>query len=139
MRREWKELQGEEGKHFKETEQHVHKGSEHDIHVGTESLLVRSRWTSGQGQPKEILPGYDEDFVIMKIEFFEVFETVNVRPDCKKLRWMQEDQLEGLGERILLRARGEQNQKDQMTRTYTSPTFFSSNVFSLFYPSVLSY
>ena len=96
-------------------------------------------WTSGQGQPTQILPGYNEDFAIMQIEFFEVFETVNVRLDCKKLRWMQGDQLGGLGERILLRARGEQSQKDQTTRTYTSPTFFSSNVFSLFYPPVLSY
>ena len=74
--------------------------------------------------------------LIMQIEFFEVFETVNVRLDCKKLTWMQGDQLGGLGERVLLRAREEQNQKDQMTRTYPSPTFFSSNVFSLFYPPV---
>lgn len=47
MRKEWKELHGEEGKHFKEAEQHVHEASEHDIHVGTKSLLVEKlvdRW-----------------------------------------------------------------------------------------------
>ena len=90
----------------------------------------------GRASPHRPYQAIMKILLIMQIEFFEVFETVNVRLDCKKLTWMQGDQLGGLGERVLLRAREEQNQKDQMTRTYPSPTFFSSNVFSLFYPPV---